>query len=147
VQDDVQQRTVDVQAFLLADLCNQGPWFAFHPEVGQQEKHPCEALLTGVEQLPNGGLLRARVSHSGSLLVLIVDDDENLRVLAGKALVRAGHSVLEADNGDEGLKLVDIYNSHLVLLDLNMPGMDGFEVLRRLFRACRATLNRSPGWR
>jgi len=74
----------------------------------------------------------ADASHSGSLLVLIVEDDEDQRVLARKALVRAGHSVMEANNGEEGLKLVEIHKPHLMLLDLNMPGMDGFEVLRRL---------------
>lgn len=74
----------------------------------------------------------ADAGHSGSLLVLIVDDDEDLRILARKALVRAGHEVIEAENGEEGLKLVDIHKPHLVLLDLNMPGMDGFEVLKRL---------------
>jgi DNA-binding response OmpR family regulator len=64
--------------------------------------------------------------------VLIVDDDEDLRVLARKALVRAGHTVIEADNGEQGLELVEVHKPHLLLLDLNMPGMDGFEVLRRL---------------
>ena len=74
----------------------------------------------------------ADTSHSGKLLVLIVDDDEDLRFLARKALLRSGHTVLEADSGEEGLKSVDINKPDLVLLDLNMPGMDGFEVLKRL---------------
>jgi CheY-like chemotaxis protein/phosphoribosyl 1,2-cyclic phosphodiesterase len=92
------------------------------------------------ESFEHDGLARTSVtgadhpdaSHRASLLVLIVDDDEDLRVLARKALVRAGHRVIEADNGEEGLKLVEIQRPHLVLLDLNMPGMDGFEVLRTL---------------
>jgi len=71
-------------------------------------------------------------SHSGSLLVLIVDDDEDLRFLARKALVHAGHTVLEAGSGEEGLSLIEIHKPDLLLLDLNMPGMNGFEVLRRL---------------
>jgi CheY-like chemotaxis protein/ribonuclease BN (tRNA processing enzyme) len=71
-------------------------------------------------------------SHSGSLLVLIVDDDEDLRFLARKALVHAGHTVLEAESGEEGLRLIEIHKPDLLLLDLNMPGMNGFEVLRRL---------------
>jgi CheY-like chemotaxis protein/phosphoribosyl 1,2-cyclic phosphodiesterase len=81
----------------------------------------------GIRKAPH-----ADASHSGSLLVLIVDDDEDLRVLARKALVRAGHRVIEADNGEQALELVDVHKPHLLLLDLNMPGMDGFEVLRRL---------------
>jgi CheY-like chemotaxis protein/phosphoribosyl 1,2-cyclic phosphodiesterase len=71
-------------------------------------------------------------SHSGSLLVLIVDDDEDLRILARKALMHAGHTVLEAGGGEEGLKLIELHKPDLLLLDLIMPGMDGFEVLRQL---------------
>jgi CheY-like chemotaxis protein/phosphoribosyl 1,2-cyclic phosphodiesterase len=70
--------------------------------------------------------------HSASLRILIVDDDEDLRILARKALVRAGHKVREAESGEEGLALVDSWLPQLLLLDLNMPGMDGYEVLRRL---------------
>ena len=65
-------------------------------------------------------------------LILVVDDDEDLRILARKALGRAGHEVIEADNGEEGLRLVESRKPNLVLLDLNMPGMDGFEVLKAL---------------
>ena len=70
--------------------------------------------------------------HSGSLLILVVDDDEDLRILARRALVRAGHVVLEAESGEEGLRLVDIHKPQLILLDLNMPEMDGFAVLKEL---------------
>jgi CheY-like chemotaxis protein len=75
---------------------------------------------------------QADTSHSESLRVLIVDDDEDLRLLARKALVRTGHVVIEAENGEEGLELIEIHKPHLLLLDLNMPGIDGFEVLKRL---------------
>jgi len=76
--------------------------------------------------------------HIGSLLVLIVDDDEDLRILASKALTRAGHRVFEAADGEEGLRLIENLHPDLVVLDLSMPGIDGFEVLRRL-RAAEAT--------
>ena len=76
--------------------------------------------------------------HIGSLLVLIVDDDEDLRILASRALTRAGHRVFEAAHGEEGLRLVASLHPDLVVLDLSMPGIDGFEVLRRL-RADEAT--------
>jgi CheY-like chemotaxis protein/phosphoribosyl 1,2-cyclic phosphodiesterase len=71
-------------------------------------------------------------THAGSLLILIVDDDEDLRVLARKALIRAGHRVLEASNGSDGLQLVASQRPDLLVLDLSMPDLDGFEVLRRL---------------
>jgi CheY-like chemotaxis protein/phosphoribosyl 1,2-cyclic phosphodiesterase len=70
--------------------------------------------------------------HNESLLVLIVDDDEDLRVLARRALVRAGHRVLEASSVEDGILLIESRQPELVLLDLNMPGRDGFELLRML---------------
>jgi CheY-like chemotaxis protein/phosphoribosyl 1,2-cyclic phosphodiesterase len=76
--------------------------------------------------------VKGGVRHIRSLRVLIVDDDEDLRVLAMKALVRSGHEVREAGSGEEGLALVDSWRPELLLLDLNMPGMDGFEFLRTL---------------
>ena len=67
-----------------------------------------------------------------SLLVLIVDDDEDLRILARKALIRAGHRVLEAGSGLEGIALAESRQPDLLLLDLNMPPPDGFEILLML---------------
>jgi phosphoribosyl 1,2-cyclic phosphodiesterase/CheY-like chemotaxis protein len=67
----------------------------------------------------------------GSLLILIVDDDEDVRVFAREVLVRAGHRVLEASSGMAGLELI-AHRPDLVMLDLHMPDLDGFEVLRRL---------------
>ena len=69
-------------------------------------------------------------ANSDSLLVLVVDDDEDLRLLARKALARAGHRVLEASSGAEGLELIASRRPDLLVLDLQMPDMDGFEVLR-----------------
>jgi len=71
-------------------------------------------------------------SHSGSLLILIVDDDEDLRVLARRALVRGGHRVIEAGGGIEGLEMIASQRPDLIVLDLNMPDVDGFELLRRM---------------
>jgi CheY-like chemotaxis protein len=67
-----------------------------------------------------------------SLQILIVDDDEDLRIFAREVLVRAGHHVLEASSGTVGLEMVAKAPPDLLMLDLKMPDMDGFEVLRRL---------------
>lgn len=71
-------------------------------------------------------------ARTGSLLILIIDDDEDLRLLARRALVKGGHRVLEADDGVAGLEAIESQRPDLIVLDLNMPGVDGFEVLRRL---------------
>ena len=65
-------------------------------------------------------------------LVLIVDDNaDNLQVLAGH-LTEAGYEVLAANNGPRALALVGNRKPDLILLDIQMPGMDGFAVCRKL---------------
>jgi CheY-like chemotaxis protein len=73
-----------------------------------------------------------------SLLILLIDDDEDLRILACKALTKAGHRVIEAEDGAQGLRMVEERRPDLILLDLFMPPPDGYEVLREL-RANEAT--------
>jgi len=64
--------------------------------------------------------------------VLIVDDDEANRTLLRDPLEAHGYEVTEAENGFEALKRVASQPPDIILLDLMMPGMDGFEVCRRL---------------
>jgi DNA-binding response OmpR family regulator len=64
--------------------------------------------------------------------VLVVDDDDDLRSMVSKLLVRAGMSTIEAADGNEGLRKFFDSRPDLVLLDVSMPGMDGFEVLKRI---------------
>jgi two-component system cell cycle response regulator DivK len=64
--------------------------------------------------------------------ILVVDDDaRNLR-LAATALEQAGHEVLSAGGGAEGIEAALAYAPDLVLMDIQMPDMDGVSVLRRL---------------
>ena len=64
--------------------------------------------------------------------VLVVDDDRALRKLLRAYLEQESISVLEADSGEEALALIRRSAPTLVLLDVRLPGIDGFEVLRRL---------------
>ena len=64
--------------------------------------------------------------------VLVVDDQpQNIRLLEA-ILTPRGYDVRPATNGDEALKAVDEADVDLVLLDIVMPGMDGYEVCRRI---------------
>ncbi len=61
--------------------------------------------------------------------VLIVEDDKFLRELIVKKLSNEGYDVLEAADGEQGLLQIKDARPELVLLDLILPGIDGFEVL------------------
>ena len=63
--------------------------------------------------------------------LLVVDDDPELRPLVGFALRQASYLVVEAASGEEALALLERELPDLMILDVNLPGIDGFEVLRR----------------
>ena len=71
--------------------------------------------------------------------VLVAEDEQYTRDLLVDTLVYAGHEVIEAKNGGSALGLAFDEHPDLILLDLMMPVMDGFEVLRRLRRSDRGT--------
>jgi DNA-binding response OmpR family regulator len=64
--------------------------------------------------------------------VLVVDDDADLRAMVATLLTRAGMGTIEAADGNEGLRKFFASRPDLVVLDVSMPGMDGFEVLERI---------------
>ncbi len=64
--------------------------------------------------------------------ILVVDDEENIRFLVESALQLAGMETAGADDGRSGLQLVGEYRPDLIVLDVMMPELDGFEVLERL---------------
>lgn len=63
--------------------------------------------------------------------ILIVEDDKFLRELIIQKLGKEGYDIVEAAEGEEGLRKMKEEKPDLVLLDLILPGIDGFEVLRR----------------
>ena len=64
--------------------------------------------------------------------VLIVEDEPNIASFARMYLEAAGFEVLVAARGDDGLRMAEAEAPHLVILDLMLPGMDGYEVTKRL---------------
>ena len=72
------------------------------------------------------------VRGNGKAQVLVVDDDAKTRDMLRRTLQKAGWTVAEAASGCEAIEALEHAKPALVLLDLMMPGMDGFEVLERL---------------
>jgi sigma-B regulation protein RsbU (phosphoserine phosphatase) len=64
--------------------------------------------------------------------ILVVDDDATSRKLLARTLASAGYECAEADDGPKGLDLVRTERPSLLLLDFDMPGLDGAQVLQRL---------------
>lgn len=64
--------------------------------------------------------------------ILIIEDDKFLRDLITRKLTQEGYKISEAIDGEEGFKKIKDEKPALVLLDLILPGIDGFEVLTRI---------------
>lgn len=64
--------------------------------------------------------------------VLHIEDDPKSRLLVKKLLLAAGHSVVEAESGLQGIRLAGTERPDIVLVDINIPDLDGYEVTLRL---------------
>ena len=72
--------------------------------------------------------------------ILVVDDDKNMRLYFSALLARAGYTVFEAGDGEEAFGVMEREHVDLVVLDVMMPQMDGYEFTRTL----RAAQNNLP---
>lgn len=73
-----------------------------------------------------------RVADVDRKRVLVIDDDMPLRGMLAAALRQHGFQVLLAGDGGEGQRAVTIHNPHVILLDLAMPNVNGWDFLQRL---------------
>ncbi len=83
----------------------------------------------GCEASPS---LRGSTGQVTASKVLVVDDEEYIRDLVSSALRIAGFQSLTADDGSRALAAMSAHDPDLVILDVGLPGIDGFEVCRRL---------------
>jgi len=67
-----------------------------------------------------------------NIRILIADDEKNLRMVLAKELSDEGYEVRETDNGSDAAGLLEKDEYDVLLLDLNMPGMDGMGVLKKI---------------
>jgi two-component system cell cycle response regulator len=64
--------------------------------------------------------------------ILVVDDERDVRGLLSDFLTEEGYRVILATNGAEAIGLAELENPEVILLDINMPGIDGIEVCKQL---------------
>lgn len=114
----------------------------FTPEqiVEKIQKHMKESIVASLDK-PFSPISHMSVSipiiqkiepSLASVKVLIVEDDKFLRDLATQKLTREGINVLVAVDGEEGILFAEKELPNVILLDILLPGIDGFEVLRRV---------------
>jgi diguanylate cyclase (GGDEF)-like protein/PAS domain S-box-containing protein len=72
--------------------------------------------------------------NRGLAVILVVDDDPAIRLIARTVLEQEGHTVHDAEDGEKALSLLETVNPGLILLDVMMPGMDGFSVCEQVRR-------------
>jgi DNA-binding response OmpR family regulator len=75
------------------------------------------------------------MSNPNKYVVLVADDEPSTLALLGRHLRSKGYSVFEATDGDEAWELAHEHLPHLVVLDVMMPGMSGWEVCRKIREA------------
>ena len=90
------------------------------------------ALLATVERVATRVAGTPGMPGTPGMHVLIVEDDEGTRATLKRTLTKAGWQVHEAENGQVGLEMLRTHRPALVLLDLMMPEMNGFEFLEAL---------------
>ena len=64
--------------------------------------------------------------------ILVVEDQEDNRRIVRDLLLASGYQLIEATTGEEGLKMATTEKPDLILMDIQLPGMDGYEVTRRI---------------
>ena len=89
-----------------------------------------ETLLWQIEEAPSSGKFERPAAVLGT--ILIVDDSPTVRKVVAKALKEYGYRVIEAADGSAALACLQEERPDLVLLDIRLPGLDGYQVCRKI---------------
>jgi PleD family two-component response regulator len=81
-----------------------------------------EYMASKVMRMPDGEQVR----------VLVIDDDDFISGIYIMTLRKAGANVKSVPDGETGAKAAELFKPHVILLDVLMPGLDGFETIKRL---------------
>ena len=97
---------------------------------GGMEVSPCDSLVMVVQDISMEQEPITRETESKK--ILLADDHKALRLLFSRKIRAAGHEVFTAEDGIEALRLAEEHTPDLVVLDVTMPGKDGYEVCKEL---------------
>ena len=108
------------------DVGQQAP----HLGMGLADEDPCHASIIVTRRANVGSIWYGSGMKRGR--VLVVDDDPDIRNLVRELLERQGYDVADAANGREGLRALYARTPDVVVLDVGMPELDGFQTLERI---------------
>ncbi|HET6350596.1 MAG TPA: response regulator [Coriobacteriia bacterium] len=117
------ESTADIPVVVLSIVCDEGRSCRFGAANYLEKPIDQKKLLDVVGSLVGSG---------DSPLVLVVDDDRSVVSLLTETLRRRGFSVAQAFDGTEAIAALDEHRPDLILLDLRMPRMNGYEVIKRV---------------
>ena len=117
------RQTADIPVIVTTIMSNKGQAF----ELGATD-----FLTKPVEKERLISLARNYVGRKRNQVALVIDDQQDDRMIARSALERIGFEVIEAENGRQGLDKISEKSPDIVILDLMMPEMDGFEFLAQI---------------
>jgi two-component system, OmpR family, response regulator len=86
--------------------------------------------MTAAPARATGGSVSGNTQSSPEARLLVVDDEPNIRELLSASLRYAGFEVATAADGQQALALADTFRPDLLVLDVMMPGLDGFDTMR-----------------
>jgi DNA-binding response OmpR family regulator len=105
------------------------------------DKHSCRSAVSASRNsgaLPSSGA--AQQQNCTIRTILVVDDEAQMRRVLRATLIAREYRVLEAASGEDALKKMSIEPCDCVLLDLNLPGLDGIETCRAIRRTSKVPI-------
>ncbi len=93
-------------------------------------------ILSGTTVMPRESGNAVRAESFGALRILVVDDSSDSALTLGVILELQGHEIATANDGLSAIQLVSTWAPDVVLLDIGLPGMDGYQVARKLREGC-----------
>ncbi|MRS12592.1 MAG: response regulator [Actinobacteria bacterium] len=115
--------TKDIPVVVLSIICDQGKSERLGAAGYLEKPIDRDRLISLIDEL---------VGSVVTPVVLVVDDDKDIVELLSITLKQRGYAVMAAFDGREAMAAVEHTKPHLILLDMRMPGMDGYEVLETL---------------
>lgn len=145
--DTSRSRELQINAHLLKPIQQEELLTAIYRVMTTENKgakYKVDEAPERIELIPATSTRVETSSAAGQLRILVAEDNEFNVQLLEQLLVRRGYHVRLAKNGVEALQLLDKYEFDVLMLDIHMPEMDGFQVIHALREKEQATGNHLP---